>query len=151
MNLRLTGRTMSKVAFAPKWAVSSHLPLVTDPCLPVGRLLHHHSVGGGSIVSPTTNGGRETDGHALPCLRLLIMQEGACVTIGAALFSVELLAVVTLVCPAAAAIVSSDDTSGCHNGDLVLLSLLRGGILVGGHNLLPVGRRLAELLHGSMP
>jgi hypothetical protein len=74
-----------------------------------------------------------------------------CVAIGAALFSVELLAVVTLVCPAAAAIVSSDDTSGCHNGDLVLLSLLRGGILVGGHNLLPVGRRLAELLHGSMP
>jgi hypothetical protein len=153
MNLRLTGRTMSKVAFAPKWAVSSHLPLVTDPCLPVGRLLHHHSVGGGSIVSPTTNGGRETDGHALPCLRLLIMQEGACVTIGAALFSVELLAVTALECPAplraattATAAVSSYNTSRCHDGDLVLLPLLRG-LLVGGHDLLPVGRWLPELLH----
>jgi hypothetical protein len=138
---------MSKVAFAPKRTVSSHLPLVTDPCLPIGRILRHRSAGRGSIVSATTNRRQETDGDALPCLGLLIVQEGACVAIGAALFSVELLAVATLVCPAAAAIVSSDDTSGCHNGDLVLLSLLRGGILVGGHNLLPVGRRLAELLH----
>jgi hypothetical protein len=101
MNLRLTSRTMSKVAFAPKWAVSSHLPLVTDPRLPVGRLLHHCSVGrGSSIVSPTTNRGRETDGHALPRLGLLIVQEGARITIGAALFSVELLAVAALVRPA---------------------------------------------------
>ena len=152
MNLRLTSRTMSKVAFAPKWTVSSHLPLVTDPGLPVGWLLHHHSIGrGSSIVSPSANRGRETDGHALPRLGLLIVQEGARVTIGAALFSVELLAVSTLVRPAplraaAAAAVSSDDTSRGHDGDLVLLPLLRG-LLMGGHDLLPVGRWLAELLH----
>ena len=141
---------MSKVALAPERAVPSHLPLVTDPRLPIGRLRHHSPSGRGSIVSPTANRGRETDGHALPRLGLLIMQECASVAIGATLLSVELLAVAALVRPAplraTSTTVPSHDAAGGHDGDLVLLPLL-SGLLVRGHNLLPVGRRLAELLH----
>jgi hypothetical protein len=141
---------MSKVALAPERAVSSHLPLVTDPRLPIGWLLHHSPGGRGSIVSPTANCGRETDGHALPRLGLLIMQECASFAVGAALLGVELLAVAALVRPAplraTSTTVPSHDAARGHDGDLVLLPLLRG-LLVCGHDLLPIGRRLAELLH----
>ena len=141
---------MSKVALAPERAVPSHLPLVTGPRLPIGRLLHHSPGDSGRIVSPTANRGGETDGHALPRLGLLIMKECTSVAVGAALLSVELLAVAALVRPAplraTSTTVPNHDAAGGHDGDLVLLPLLRG-LLMRSNDLLPVWRRLAELLH----
>jgi hypothetical protein len=140
---------MGEVALASEWAIPTHLPLVTDPSLPVGRLLHLHSIGRGSIVASTTNRWREADRNALPRLGLLIMQECAGVAVGAPFLSVKLLAVSALVCPAplrTATPVPRHNAGRGNDGDLVLLPLL-SGLLVRGDDLLPVGRRLAELLH----
>jgi hypothetical protein len=146
---KLTSGSMGKMALASEWAVPSHLPLVTDPSLPVGRLLHLHSIGRGSIVASTTNRRREADRNTLPRLGLLIVQECAGISVGAPFLGVEFLAVSALVRPAtlrATAPVPGHVPGGGHDGYLVLLPLL-GGLLVRRDDLLPVGRRLAELLH----
>lgn len=158
---------MSEVAFAAKGAVPSHLPLVTDPRLPVRRLLHRpiprRGGGGGGrggrrIVAPATaaaaDARREADRDALPGLGLLVVEERARVAVGASLVGVELLAVPPLVGPpgaaaaaaAAARVAAGGGSRRRHDGDLVLLPRLRG-LLVRRDDLLPVGRRLAELLH----
>lgn len=114
---------MSEVAFAAKGAVPSHLPLVTDPRLPVRRLLHRpiprRGGGGGGrggrrIVAPATaDARREADRDALPGLGLLVVEERARVAVGASLVGVELLAVPPLVGPPGAAADSSSDGERC--------------------------------------
>jgi hypothetical protein len=98
--VKLTSGSMGEMALASEWAVPSHLPLVTDPSLPVGRLLHLHSIGRGSIVASTTNRRREADRNTLPRFGLLIVQECAGISVGAPFLGVELLAVSALVRPA---------------------------------------------------
>ena len=123
------------MTLAPKWAATGCLPFVTDPCLPIRRLLNLTI----RTIS-ATNSRTHTDCHTLSRSRLLIMKKGTIFSIRATLFSVKLLAMPTFVRP----LRLNPQICGTNSRYLVFFPLLNCNIsllLMSSHNVLPIRGR----------
>ena len=139
------------MALVSKWAAARGLPLIAYPCLPIRRFLVR-PIGAAASVPATAHRWAQAYRHALPRPGLFIVQECTTISIRTPFFCVELLAMPPLIRPLRLA---AAHLRKAQYRNLVLLPLRRRWgkwlrlvvVVLRCHNLLPIRRRTAELLH----